>query len=448
MPRTILAILFVGLTAPAAPAYIAVPANRLTLPEVMLEFPTVLLLELEKVDDATGAARFTVKEVLQGEKPDSVKVALLDGNKIAGRLRGMRPGTKVVAFLGSVDNRSLLLAPGGWFITKPDQGWERFTQFRDDFQALFAGFPDDLAREVRTLVRGGMATVPVQPGGLKKEERLFVRYEANFPHRRWPSLPPAGSPPAPKGSVAERQRAMIAEKDEAALRAGLKDPHPEVRLAAVVAMGQRATWEKDSTPAVVAKLTDEDRFVCGMAAWALARMNAREALPDLLKAFADRDYNHDFRPHRAAEAAEAVLKLAPGTKDADRAVQFFLGERMLRDQRVDSEGTRTAAARALGRSGAAAKAALPELTKALKDPVPATRIAAAEAIVLIGGNAAAAAKLIEAEIGTGTVASRIQSIRAAAATKLQSARPLIEKATTDPDPDIQREAKIALLKKK
>ncbi len=456
--RIVLLLAIVIATPASSRAYIAVSAERLTLPEVMLEFPTTLLLKVEKFDESKGAYIFEVTEVLQGTAPKQpVKLALFENGVLPKRLQGMKKGTAIVAFLGSPDNRSLIFADGGWFITRPDQGWEKFNQFRDDFSALFAGTPQELANAVRSLTRGGNATVTVQPKGIEANSKLFIRYEAEFPHRRWPALDPKASKRKPEDvrqalaskSVAVRQQAVLelaALPDaEADLLKAARDSHAEVRLAAVVGLGQQKKLSKPAIELLTRALEDEDRFVCGFAAWALGRAgaDAKASLPQLLKALGDRNYDHDFRPHRAAEAAESILKLAPGTPQAAKAVEFFLTDRMLNDQRIDSEGTRTAAARALGRSGPAAKAALPELAKRLKDPLPATRIAAAEAIYLVGGDdtqRAAATKVLAAEIATGELATRIQALRAIAAIQETSLLPQVRKLVSSENADIKRVA--------
>jgi len=456
-------VLAVVLAAPApAPAYIAVRADRLTLCEVILEFPNVLLLKVEKSDRGRGAFVMTVTEVLAGTKPEnSIRLALLADGKIPKGLDELQPGSPIVAFMGSPDRRTLFLAEGGWFLTNLDQGWERFNQFRNDFNTLFTGSPQELAATVRVLQRGGAVTVPIQPLKTDADSRLYIRYEADFPHRRWPALPPQSPQPsltdlrnaAESKSVPERQRALLQLATqpgaEADLRKGLRDAHAEVRLAAAVGLGQQPKLSAEAIAALAQALGDEDRFTAAMAAWGLGRAGplARAALPDLDKALADRNFDHDYRPHRAAEAAEAILRIGSAEPLAERARKLLLSERMLNDERVDSEGTRTAAARSLGRCGPAAKKALPHLVKRLKDPLPATRIAAAEAIVLIGGDdksRAAAREVLTAEVSSGVLLTRIQAIRAAATTKDAALLPLLRRASQESDPDLKREAAEAL----
>ncbi|MEZ6142748.1 MAG: HEAT repeat domain-containing protein [Zavarzinella sp.] len=433
-----------------SPAYIAVQADRLTLCEVMLEFPTIVVLEMQKGDPARGAYLFDIKEVLQGPAPKQpVRFSLLEDGKVPSRIGKLAKSQQIVAFMGSPDNRSLIVTAGGWFLTQPNQGWERFSGFRDDFRSLFAGTPTQLIEAIRSLKGGGIVTVEVHPKGLGEKERLLIRYDSDYPHRRWPTLPRGFSDRTidtlrkefNSSSVVVRQQAMLAAAKfptlEENLRAGMRDPHTEVRLAAIVSLGDLPALTAETMKELTRCLNDEDRFVCAMAAWRLGRLGpvAKSTIPELLKALNDRDANYDFRPHRAAEAAEAILAIAPDSDAAPKAVQFFLSNRMLNDHRIDSEGTRTAAARALGRSGKVASAALPDLTAALKDKLPATRIAAAEAVHLIGGDEKPrefALAVLQVEISKGELATRIQAIRAAANIRATTLRPALQKFLNDP----------------
>ena len=458
----VFALVFVIAVPTHSLAYIAVDASRLTLCEVMLEFPDVWLLKLDKWSSEKGAYLFTVEEVLAGRKPESkvVRLHLHADGKTPERLASLKKGDICIAFFGSPDNRALMLTPDNWFLTRPDQEWFRFVQFRDDFRQLFAGSPDELARTIRILRQCGAATVPVHPSGTGAKERLFVRYDAMFPHRRWPVLPMNATRRDPQEwerladsqSVVERQQALIAlasqPGSESRLIKGLTDTHAEVRLAAVMGLATQASWSRAAIGQLVAALKDGDRFVCAFAAWGLGRANAKDHVDDLLDALGDRNYDHDFRPHRAAEAAEAILKLSPNSPAADRAVEFFLSDRMLRDQRIDSEGTRTAAARALGRSGIAARKALPELVKRLKDPLPETRIAAAEAVCLIGGDITQREKaeaVLRAEIDQPELMRRILAIRAAGAARATTTVVALRKLLDGDEAILQREAKQVLL---
>lgn len=440
-----------------AVAYIAVPADRLTLPEVMLEFPSVVVLELDKADPKRGAYLFKVAEVLQGNPPkEPVRHVLFPDGKVPERFAGLKPGSRIVTFIGSPDNRTLSFAAGAWYITQPDQGWERFNQFRDDFAALYAGSADGLADACRTLARGGAATVRVAPKDVPADARVFVRYDAAFPHRRTPVADPDAKPrPAAdlRGAMKDKNPAIRREAlfglPATDIVASLTDPHPEVRLAGVALLVDRKGDPAVDVPALVKTLSDEDRFVCSFAARALSARGdaARPAVKALVAALADRNYDHDFRPHRAAEAAEAILKLTKDEKPVHEALALLTSNRMLNDERIDSEGTRTAAARALGRCGSVAAPALGELVKRLKDPLPATRLAAAEAVLRIGGTdtqRAAAATVLAAGLTDGTPGTRAQAARAVGETVRTELAPALRKLADDPAAEVREAAAEAL----
>lgn len=458
MRHLLAAVTALALSSPAF-AYIAVDASRLTLSEVVLEFPDVLLLKLDKFDADSSAYVFAVEEALTGKPPETktVRFELQAKGKPVPRLAGLKAGDPVILFVGSPDNRALAFAAGGWFLTTPDQGWQRFTQFRDDFRQLFDGTLPELADAVRALRRGEDVVVPIHPAAGGEKERAFVKYQAMFPHRRWPALDPKGpnrtrdewQKLAAGKSVADRQQAVLALAGPVELLlAAAKDTHPEVRLAAVVGLSQLKGVGDAEVKALARALNDSDRFVCAFAAVALGKAGAKGAVPELLTALGDRNHDHDFRPHRAAEAAEAVLTLVPGTKDADRAVQFFLSDKMLKDHRIDSEGTRTAAARALGRCGPAAKAAVPELVKCFKDQEPMTRVAAAEAVRAIGGSerqVEQAEAVLAKEVLNPDVGVAVRAIRACGSGPVVvAALPALQQVMKGTDEVLRREARVVI----
>lgn len=459
MRSRLLPLLAVVTLASPAPAYIAVDASRLTLGEVVLEFPDVLLLKLDKFDADGGAYIFGVEEALNGKRPEAktVQFDLQLKGKAVPRLAGLKVGDPVVLFTGSPENRTLALTPGGWVLFTPDQGWQRFTQFRDDFRQLFDGTITELADAVRSLRRGDDVVVPIHPTGADDKERAFIRYEGMFPHRRWPALAPK-SPERTRDewvklaggkSVADRQQAVVALAGSVdVLLTAVKDAHAEVRLAAVAGMCELKGVGDEEVKALKKALNDPDRFVCAFAAVALGRAGAKGAVSELLKALGDRNYDHDFRPHRAAEAAEAIMTLAPGTKEADKAVAFFLSDKMLTDHRVDSEGTRTAAARALGRCGSSAKGAVPELVKCFKDKDPITRVAAAEAVWHIGGSEKErdqAEAVLAKEVLNPDAGVAVRAIRACGSGGLKTGvLPALQQVMKGDNELLKREARVVL----
>jgi HEAT repeat protein len=446
--------------------YIAVTAARLTLPEVLLEFPTAQLLKLEKHDAKRGAYLFAVSETFQGNaSTKTIRLALLQNGSLPKGLESLKDGDSALAFFGSPDNRSLIFAGGVWFITKPDREWERFEQRRDDFSALFAGSAIELGQAIGTLSRGGSPVVRVQPGGTAPSESFYVRYDAQFPHRRFPSSDPKAKPATiaqlrdqlKDKSAAVRRQAVLtlsqstAEDKTQSLLLAAKDTHAEVRLCAVVALGEAKKLTPEIETTLVKALKDEDRFVCAFAAISLSRFatQAKGALPALADALADRDYHHDFRPHRAAEAAEAILKIAPESEQAKSALRLLLSDRMLNDTRIDREGTSAAAARALGRIGGAARSASGELAKRLKDTDAATRIAAAEALHRVGAEAKLkeqALAVLKNEIRKGVLATRIMALRAVGDVQAKELQAVVSEALGESDKDLKRIAQETLSK--
>jgi HEAT repeat protein len=256
--------------------------------------------------------------------------------------------------------------------------------------------------------------------------------------------------------ASRRQRALAAVAAGAAADVGdllrlMADDNPDVRAAAACAVGAARPDAAKAVPALAALLKDEDRFVCQSAADALSPYGpaAKPAVKELLAALADRNFDHDYRPHRAAAAAEAILRIS-ADKDATRqALRLLTSDRMLADERPDSEGTVAAAARSLARCGPAAAPALPTLGRHLTHRLPAVRAAAAEAVLRVGGSdqerATALVTLAEL-LEKGDTAGRCAASRSAgrcgeAASDL---RPALRRLLDDPEPEVRAAAKAAL----
>jgi HEAT repeat protein len=161
---------------------------------------------------------------------------------------------------------------------------------------------------------------------------------------------------------------------------------PAQRPKAAAAFRKVGPAAKAAVPALLAALRERGEPIRSLAAQALGRIGAkaREAVPALLELLRDKNDSLRF------DAAEALSRIGPG---AD-AVPVLA--KRLRD-RYFAVG-RTAAA-ALGKIGPAAKDAVPDLTKALKDRQ--LRGWAADALGRIGPAAGAAVptllRLLEGE---------------------------------------------------
>ncbi|HEX8913093.1 MAG TPA: HEAT repeat domain-containing protein, partial [Humisphaera sp.] len=313
MIRALLALAVVALAPCAAHAYIAVSAERLTLPEVILEFKAVAAVTVDRSDPNRGAVRYRVTEELAGKWPAAASlkhVLTLDG-KPPPDLGTPRQGEAAVLFWGSFDNRSLVLTARGWYQTRSpgagDDGWERLTQLRADMGRVFAGPPDELIVAIRRLRQAEPVTAAVRLKGGDPRDRVYVTYDPLDPHRRLPprvqqqaraadrKVDAAATAATAKGLSAKdpavRQRAAVALADgpSAAAAAGLpallaaaaKDPELEVRATALEAVGVAAAGAKPIDPAVIDVLSaaarDDDRFVAAAAARALARLGPASA---------------------------------------------------------------------------------------------------------------------------------------------------------------------------
>lgn len=466
MPRFALAIaVLVVLTGPSV-AYIAVGGERVTLPEVLFEFPHAGLLEVDRLDAGRGAVRFKVVETFQGKLPETIKHLIQADGKLPKELAALKAGDRVVYLAGSYDDRSIVLTDAGWYVTATKntgaEGWERYTGMRPDLETLFVGTPQELAEAVRKLRQGHSVSVRVRPKGAKPDVRVFLRCDLDAPHHRWPAKDPKGaaanSRPA-KAWVGDlssadpgtRQQAAIALAElgapaadvagEPLLQALLSDAVPDVRAAAADAVA--AIRPKGADRVLLKALGDSDRFVCAAAARALVAVEAKKAVPDLLAALKDRDWAHDFRPFRGAAAAEAILALAPQSEEAKSAVSF-LQDRFLNDDRPDGYGTRAFGAKALGQAGPAAKAAVPALLKRFGDPDPVARVSAAAAVLRIDPTPeriASAKKIFEEAAASPEVLVRIRAARSAPQNPeaRKALQPAFEKLASDRS-DVVREA--------
>ncbi len=453
------------LVAPAA-AYIDVGGDRVTFPEVLLEFPHVGVLQVEKLDPDRGAVKFATAETLQGKLPETIKHVLQVDGKLPKELRGLKPGDRVVYFAGSVDHRSIVLTAAGWYITTTKdtgaEGWERYTGMRPDLETTFAGSPADLAKAITDLRAGKAVTVRVRPKGAKPDVRVFLRWDLLAPHHRWPAADPsraAATARTAKEWAADlkspdpgtRQQAAVALGELGpnaaadagkALLAAVTDDVPDVRSAACEAIA--TVRPADAAPVLVKAIADGDRFVCASAARALAATGEKAAVPKLTQALKDRDWAHDFRPFRGAAAASAVLRLAPESDEARTAVEF-LRDRLLNDERSDSYGTRAAGADALAQAGPAAKSAEKALAKRLADADPHARVAAAAALFRItpDDRNPAAAKVISDAVTSPDPLVRLRAVRAVPdrGPSREAFRTLLQTMKDDPSSEIRSAVK-------
>src|SRR5262249_42063236 len=145
------------------------------------------------------------------------------------------------------------------------------------------------------------------------------------------------------------------------LRRLLQDSNPQVRLAATTASGTLHTDAATTVPALGVVLSDRARFVNTAAARTLRQFGAeaKPALQRLGEALEQNLGGFDYRALRQGEIAETILVIDPTSAEARRALRLLTN--LLNDDRPDSNGTRLAGARALGRCGSGGPAARPPL---------------------------------------------------------------------------------------
>src|SRR5262249_39687178 len=137
----------------------------------------------------------------------------------------------------------------------------------------------------------------------------------------------------------------------------------------------------------------------------------------------------------------------PRAPQARPALDMLLG--LLNDDRADSNGTRRAGARALGRCGPAAAAAVPALVKRLRDSEAGVRVAAAEALLRIAGDrneSAEAVKVLSEGLTAEDVWDRGEAVRAIGrlGPLARETLPGLKKLRDAPDPHLRAAVAAAL----
>lgn len=454
----------------ASPRYIDGGGAQITLPEILLEFHTVSLLELDRAEPARGAFRFKVVKRLKGAlAAKDVRLQIASESGEANVFRDLKPGQQGVLFTECFDKRSLTCIDGIWSWTQPAQdGWENGA-VRRDFEQVFVGKSAELAEAVVRLLRGREVTVRCRrrtaPADLQ-----WVRYGMKFPHDKCLVRDPAGPParsrrtsdwiaelqdPKPlvrvQAGLALAELGPAARESEAALVAALQDPDPEVRSSAVVALGATGADGNAAIEGLARALQDESWFVRFPATQALARLGpkAAPARAALVEAMAPKDGVKDFRPIRCAQAAAALAKIDPGAPEIQRALPLIL-EKLLGYDGDGSDGARVVGAEMLGECGRAALSAVPALIQRLKDPDGDVRVAVAVALIKISQEKQTEAALatLGAELKNPDLFIRILAADAAGGLGPRG-KPLsgaLSALLQDAEPEVRQSARDALRK--
>ena len=470
---------------PASPAYIDGGGWQVTLPEIVSEFRTVTLVEVEKVNLSRGAFRFRMGKPIKG-KPDLKDLKLQMTWGVGGApFKDMEAGRVAVHFTQSCHKQFLsgasspgfenLIAQracltfidGTWFHSMPAaDGWQSGS-VRRDFELSFLGTTAELADAVSKLLRGQDVTVRCRRRR-NIAETQWVRYSLKSPNNkapaRDPSTPAAGTRPLSAWvaelrdpSTAVRMQAALAlaelgpaaREAEAALTLAARDPDPELRYAAVVALGAIVPEGKAAIEGLARSLADEDWFVQLAAAQALQNLGerARPAVPALVWALYPRDTVKDFRPVRCGAAMVALSRIDPRAKELGGALQLVVG-RLLENERQGSFGARATGARLLGDCGAAALPVLPAVAKLLKDPEGDVRVAAAEALLKIApekqGEAALVALAEALKSPDLLVRLRAAEALGGLGPRAKGVLPDLRAVLQDPEPEVRHAAREAV----
>jgi len=378
---TFIAILLC-LTATPARAYIDMPAERLTLPRLLLEFRTSGVYRIERFAPDTGAIRFELVETLQGTPAPFQKHILRMGGKIPAELKGIAVGGQVLLMGADPYGRGLAFINGAWYVTNYEReiGWWRiaYTSAYFDFRCAFAS--DDLpllVRSCKTLLDGEGAIVPCHRKP-KSAEIQFCRVSLREPHKRI-------EVPTPASREEGANKEFIGARPARDPIADLGRPEPIDRIRAAKALGMLGESSAQSVPALVQSLQmDKDPFVRRQCAMALGRLgaSAESAIPALLDRFS---HGYENAINLAGcEAVAAIRRIDPnGAK--------FLTEIRLRMQSRDP-AIRRKAIDAIGLLGPPAREEiLTILIAAIADRGAEVRYAAARALDWIEAPAASAA---------------------------------------------------------
>lgn len=320
---------------------------RHTLPFLLAHHKYVMVLRVERINEARGAVLLKVDEWIKGNG----KTAALKynygpaGAKKKDLLKQLPIGQQIICFCNylpddhstksdkgktvpytlprGANSRSaereweiaLAYQDGAWtlFSVSPDDpSWWNYWRLLPDLKCCFAGTPGELYEALKCLGRGESVVVRCQSEKGKPQMRSF-RYRPNRSSR---------IPVLPLTPAAETLRKIQPHDAKALDRvlAGLKDKASAVRMTAADLLEKVQVPAQAAVPRLIAMLADTESCVREAAAEALGRF--------------------------VAQAKEVVPALALALKDDNRFV-------------------RDAVAASLGRIGADAQPALPALIEAL-----------------------------------------------------------------------------------
>jgi HEAT repeat protein len=419
-------------------AYIDMPAEQLTLPRLMLEFRSIGIYEIDRVDVEKGGVRFKLVERIQGRVEPQAKHAIKLGEGVPGELKNLKAGQRGVLLTGDGYGRGVTFVNGVWYcsVVDPNTSWWNiaYTDSYYDFKCAFAGTVPELSDAIKTLLKGEDAFVRCRKKSQKAETQLVSCSLRQRDRKLVLAKPPektAAAELAAKLSLPQliekltdknvNVRAHAADglarlgKDAKSAVPALgkalqEDQDPFVRRSASVALGEIGPDAKTAVPALVALVQSQYENVDGLvgseASYALSRIDPDGAASIAVVAPLLKSNDANARMEAAgklgilgATVKKAAPQLIGALRDPEGGVRYAVASALgsinadpkevvpalipaLKDP---SEHVRRAAAKALGNFGKEAKAAVPALTAAQKDPNDEVRQYVEEALKRIQG---------------------------------------------------------------
>lgn len=219
-----------------------------------------------------------------------------------------------------------------------------------------------------------------------------------------------------------------------------EDPKPELRRAAVIALGIIGPTQKDVLPELTkALVNDKDEFVRLQVVAILATANkseVRTVLETLVNTLRE-----DKSAAVRAQTAALIGKLGEHAKPALSKL-----ENALKDENA---GVRAAVANALGALGVEARDSFEKLVPLIRDPDNNVRFAVAYAMARIGADPLAAVpylnQLVEADPSVDVRREAVKSVGLIGLPAAKIAVPVLVKAlTSDKEDEIRRQAALAI----
>lgn len=423
------ALALAAILSPAAHAYIDGPVESLTLPKVLLEFPSVSVFQVDRVDRERGVILYKPVEWLQGPEATGIaRHAVGTGDAF----KKIKPGDRAVLFGPDPYGRGLALIEGIWYISVFDRsdGWWRNALSSYDLNCCFQGTVPELTAAIRSLHRGHDVTAKCRVKS-NAAPTQWVSYNLREAKRKTvvsaPKAPPA-APSAAKASVAE-------------LTSKLRDPSLDNRVSAAEGLTHWGVAAKPATAVLVEiASTEKDPLLRRFAAIALGRIggDARSALPALI-ALVQGGYE-DASALTGVEAVIAIRKIDPHGE----ALLPLIGPLLQKDPEIN---VRRRAVNVINLVGPPLKNAQPLLLAAMKSDIDAdVRFGAAFALVSVKADTAVVVPALIDALSDKSEFVRMTAAKCLAALGEASrpAIPHLKRALNDSNGEVRQYAETAL----